>query len=310
MLACFGGFDKERHLGSSNQLTEAFLHQTMFGEGKRSCRQKTRLGEARMPEYFGTVFQIEIQKQMIARHEWLAQSTTMANGGRVMNILDPDTVGWDRIREFVQSDGTVALTAMKRDGAAELLAEVFGSGFDLPQWNVHLSRSDRVLDYCGRILSQYDFPGSWRMECLQTPGEQELSAIQSLNLAAGVAPLPGPYLRGEIVPSFTSCLWTNEGELAAVSNATARYHKDSRFGGHVFNGSTSVDPTHRGSGFGKVVTAHVLVESQRHLRWTHALAQVAPDNAPSRRMVEACGLACDPSLVTFGVIPRGASFTR
>lgn len=263
-----------------------------------------------MPEYFGTDFQIQIQKQMIARHEWLAHSTTMANGGRVMNILDPKAVGWDRVREFVDSDGTVALTAMERASAAALLAEVFGRGFDFPEWNVHIAAVGRVLEHSGKILAGYHVPEGWRLECLQTPNERELSAIQALNLATGVAPLPGPYLRGEVVPSFTSCLWTHGGELVAVSNATGRYHQHSRFGEHVFNGSTSVDPTHRGSGLGKVITAHVLVESQRLFSWTHALAQVAPDNAASRRMVEACGLACNPSLVTFGVIPSGVTFTR
>ncbi|MEQ9039381.1 MAG: GNAT family N-acetyltransferase [Silicimonas sp.] len=263
-----------------------------------------------MPEYFGTDFQIEIQKQMIVRHEWLMHSTTMANGGRVMNILDPAAVGWGRVREFVDSDGTVALTAMQRADAEALLANVFGSDFDFPQWNVHISDANRVLENSGRILAEYRVPDGWRLECLQTPNDQELSAIQALNLATGVAPLPGPYLRGEVVPSFTACLWAHDGELAAVSNVTARYHERSRFGGHVFNGSTSVAPANRGSGLGKIVTAHVLVESQRMLSWTHALAQVAPDNMPSRRMVEACGLACDPSLVTFGVIPRGVSFTR
>jgi Acetyltransferase (GNAT) family len=263
-----------------------------------------------MPEYFGTDFQIEIQKRMIARHEWLVHSMTMANGGRVMNILDPAAVGWDRVREFVESDGTVALTAMKRKNAEALLSGVFGSDFDFPQWNVHLSAAKRVLEHSGKILAEYRVPNEWHLECLQTPNDQELSAIQTLNLETGVAPLPGPYLRGEVVPSFTSCFWAYDGELAAVSNVTARYHEHSRFGGHVFNGSTSVTPTHRGSGLGKIVTAHVLVESQRLFSWTHALAQVAPDNVPSRKMVEACGLTCDPSLVTFGVLPRGVKFTR
>lgn len=263
-----------------------------------------------MPEFFGSDFQIEIQKQMIGRHEWLRHSTTMANGGRVMNILDPVAVGWDRVREFVASDGTVALTAMERDTAAAQLAEVFDDNFDFPEWNVHLSAAGRVLEYCRGILARYRVPDGWRLECLQSPNDHELSAIQKLNLATGVAPLPGPYLRGELVPSFTSCLWTHDGDLAAVSNASARYHSDSRFGGHVFNGSTSVALAHRGLGLGKVVTAHVLVESQHGISWTHALAQVAPDNVPSRLMVEACGLAFQPTLVTFGVIRRGLAFTR
>ncbi|MCW3784728.1 GNAT family N-acetyltransferase [Defluviimonas salinarum] len=247
---------------------------------------------------------------MIARHEWLVHSTTIANGGRVMNILDPAAIGWDRVREFVDSDGTVALTAMKRANTEALLADVFGSDFDFPQWNVHISAANRVLAHSERILAEYRVVDGWSLECLQTPNDHELSAIQALNLATGVAPLPGPYLRGDVVPSFTSCPWAHDGELAAVSNVTARYHEHSRFGGHVFNGSTSVAPAHRGSGLGKIVTAHVLVESQRMLSWTHVLAQVAPDNVPSRRMVESCGLACDPSLATFGVIRRGVQFTR
>ena len=137
-----------------------------------------------------------------------------------------------------------------------------------------------------------------------------MSAIPALNAATGVAPLRGAYPRGAAVPSFTSCLWTANGALAGVSNVTDRYHKGSRQGGHAFNGSTSVDSTRRGIGLGKVVTAHVLVECHRLSAWSHALAQVAPDNEPSRRMLEACGLAREPSRVTLDVIQSGQTLTR
>lgn len=263
-----------------------------------------------MADFFGTDFQIAIQKRMIERHNWIVDTPAVANGGRVMNFLDPETTGWDRIKEFVGTDGAVGITAMPRKHALDRLRDIFGQDYDFPIWNVYTASAVPALMCCDAILNEFIADIGWRLDCLTCPNDAELDAVQALNLATGVAPLSGPYLRSELVPSFTSYLWTPDGTLVATSNVTARYHPQSRLAGYAFNGSTSTAPEHRGQGLGKVVTAHALTQSHHAIGWTHVLAQVAPDNVPSHHMVTACGLNQDPSLVTMGVTKRGVVLTR
>ncbi len=63
-------------------------------------------------------------------------------------------------------------------------------------------------------------------------------------------------------------------------------------------------------GLGKLLNAAVLLDSHELYGWTAVLAQARPDNVPSRRMIEACGLKMSPDLVTISVIASDEEFTR
>lgn len=263
-----------------------------------------------MPEYSGTEFQIAVQKRMRARADWIRSRPDIANGGRLMNFLDPETTGWDRIREFLAEDGVVAITAMNRDGALDLLRGLFPEGYDFGAYDIYLGEAADILAACRAILAAQPLPAGWRAAVLDNPDDEELEAIQALNAATGVAPHPAFYARSEAVPSFTSCIWDETGRLVATASVTARYHPASRLAGHVFKGSTSVDPAFRGRSLGKVANAHVLIDSHAALGWTHGLSQVAADNPASQKTISACGFRPAPELVTYGILNKGVVFTR
>jgi hypothetical protein len=263
-----------------------------------------------MPEFMGSAFQIEVQKRMLARHDWIKGQVDVANGGRVMNFLEPAQTGWDVVGHYLREDGVVALNAQERRSIEAQVRGIFGAGYEYPTWDVYLGAKADVLEACRAHVAATPVPDGWRIECLRTPDMAEMEAVQALNMETGVAPYPGFYMRSEVVPSLTACLWDADGALAATSAVNARFHPKSRFGRYIFKGSTSVKPTHQGLGLGKLVNAHVLIDSQVAMGWIGVLSQVSSTNIASQKTISAAGLRVQKELMTVAVVAQGEVFTR
>ena len=263
-----------------------------------------------MAEFYGTEFQVSVQKRMQERQSWLEATPGAANGGRLLNFPDPEAVGWDRISELFAEDRVLSLTAQSLDHLMPVLTKRFGENLNYPIWDVFFGDASEVTTKCHAILESNPISTGWRLKCFTAPRDDVIEEVQVLNMATGVAPYPAFYMRGEASPCMTSCLWDDGGILVATASASYRYHSEGRLAGYVFNGSVSVSPNCRGQGLAKVVNAAVLLDSQKAFNWTRCLAQVQADNIASRKMIEACGLRMSDTLKTIAVIGSNAPFTR
>ena len=263
-----------------------------------------------MPEFMGSAFQIEVQKRMLARHDWIKLQPDVANGGRVMNFLEPEQTGWDVVGQYLAEDGIVVLNAQARENALEQARSIFGAGYDCPMWDLYLGSKEAVQAACRAYVAATPVPQGWRIECLRVPDIQQMEAVQALNMETGVAPYPGFYMRSEVVPSMTACLWDAQGVLAATAAVNARFHPASRLGRHIFKGSTSVKPVYQGRGLGKLVNAHVLIDSQVAMGWIGVLSQVSAINIASQKTIAAAALQPQNELTTVAVLAKGEVFTR
>ena len=52
-----------------------------------------------MVEFSGDPVAVALQKRLRDRQSWIAQTPAVANGGRVLNVLDPEVLGWDKVRK-------------------------------------------------------------------------------------------------------------------------------------------------------------------------------------------------------------------
>jgi len=263
-----------------------------------------------MAEYCGTELQVAIQARMRERQAWIEKTPEIANGGRVLNFLEPEKTGWERIHELFAEDRVLSFTAQCLDTTMPVLRDTFGAACKYPYWNVFFGDAQTAVDASQSVLADVRVPAGWKLQSLERPTDEQISAVQQLNMATGIAPYPAFYSRGEAVPCLTTCLWNDEGSLVGTASANCRYHRDSRLSGHIFEGSVSVAQECRGMGLGKLLNAAVLRDSQRVYGWTGVLAQARPDNLPSRRMIEACGLKMCPDLVTISVVASDEEFTR
>jgi len=263
-----------------------------------------------MADYCGDPVNIEIQKRIHARRGWIAATPTVANGGRVLNIVDPDGLGWAQVRDIVAEDRLAAFVAQDQETFIPRLTAELGEEYDYPVWQVYRGSADDVGAACLDLLAQVMLPKGWRIETLFHPDEEQISQVQDLNLATGVAPYPAYYSAGSVVGCATTVLWSDTGEAVGSASVVDKFHPDGLLGGSVFKGSTCVLSAHRGRSLGKLINAHNLLGSLKVFGWAHAIAQVQPSNIASQKTIGTCGLTPLEGSVTVGVLPSGTVFTR
>jgi len=263
-----------------------------------------------MSDYMGDESAVAVQQSIRNRIGDISANPLLSNGGRILNILDPEAFGWDGVRREVGRYGVVGLTMVDPETTLARLASEFGEDMAFPFWEAFRGTPEEVMPACEAILAGTPLPQGWYFSHDTCPDEATIEASQALNMETGVMPAPAYYLRSEHVPSLLSCLWTEDGTLVACASATMRYHPDGPLGGWLFAGSVSVSPARRWRGLGSLVNAALLVEARTRFGWSHVLEQAKASNAPSVGMIRRCGLRNDPRRVTIGVNPTGGFTTR
>ncbi len=263
-----------------------------------------------MAEYFGDEHVVALQKAIRARAEDFSKQPLLSNGGRIINILDPDAYGWENVRLDAEYYGFIGLTMVDRVKTLTRLAQVFGAEMEFPYWEAFTGTPENVVLACEKIVDGITFPDGWALTSLTHPDEQTIDESQHLNQATGVAPTPAYYMRGDYVPSMLTCLWDQDGKLTACASATMRYHPNGPLSGWLFAGAVSVSPEHRRKGLGAYVNAKLLCDSHNAFNWNHILEQAKADNAASVGMITRCGLHQIPDLVTIVVNLTGGYLTR
>ncbi len=132
----------------------------------------------------------ELQRRLRDLHPEIAADPGLANGGRILNVLDIAAVGWERIRAIIERDGVIALTAVPEDATMAKVAEVFGAGARASVWRVFLGEPETVLPCVKDIVAGYRMPQGWRLHSVAVPDDTELAAVALLNQKTGVRPTP------------------------------------------------------------------------------------------------------------------------
>ncbi len=263
-----------------------------------------------MPDFLGSESAIALQKRIRDRNPVIAKSPDLVNGGRVMHFLDPAQTGWDQVRRYAEEDRAVGFVGVTLEPTLTNIRSNLGPDWETPYWLAMTGTRNKILPACETIRAAISLPDGWRISAHQEPDDSLISEIQSLNQVTGVSPYPAYYMRSEPFPVLTMCLHDKTGTLVATASVADRYHAESRLSGWVFDGMVSVSEDHRGKGLGKLVNALALLESAERFQWHVASEQVAPDNVPSKAMIEACGLTHEDGLYTIAAIKPGVTLTR
>ncbi|MEP0944241.1 MAG: GNAT family N-acetyltransferase [Rhizobiaceae bacterium] len=263
-----------------------------------------------MSEYAGTDRMKALQQSLRERRAEFDANPLLANGGRIMNILDPDQYGWANVKDAAYQDGIVVLSMVDREETLPRLRSMFGSDVDFPYWQSFTGARHDVMAACSAVTADIEMPKGWRVASHPRPDDDTIHSAQVLNEMCGVAPAPAYYLRGEDVPSMLTCIYDAQGSMAACASASMRYHPEGPLAGWLFAGGVSVHPDHRRRGLGALVNASMLTDSQTQYNWTCALAQAKADNAASVGMIMRCGLRQNAKKITVAINLSDGHVTR
>ncbi|SLN56648.1 hypothetical protein ROA7450_02936 [Roseovarius albus] len=251
-----------------------------------------------------------LQQNLRDRQPEIGKTPSLANGGRILHVLNPEEIGWGTLREIAEQDGIIGFPLVQAEQTIAQIKEHLGARWETPKWLVYRGARAQVLKACSEVQFAATLPEGWQVAHHITPSDQVITEVQELNLNTGVAPYPAYYMKSEAVPVLTSFIRDDLGSVVATASVADRYHPQGRLAGHVFAGMVSVGATYRGRGLGKLINALALIESAERFNWEVATEHVAADNPASRAMIAACGLDEAEGLRSVIAMRPGEVFTR
>jgi hypothetical protein len=264
-----------------------------------------------MAGYFGTDAQRILQARAEAAVEFISRTPGACQAGRTMGCDQPDLLGWEKIEEFLARDRVCGFRLLPAGRADRLKAELEQRRYRFDTWDVFLAGRTAALDAADKIVSRGLPEGVTILGRIENPEGADTLDIQRLMAAAGVVPFSGSFLTGAFGPAITVALAEGSGSVVAAAHAYFPHNEHSAHHSKAWGGLVAVAETHRGRGLGAYVNALMIIDIVRRLGATHIYELVSSSNLPSRRMVEACGLRAEPSLVCGLATPlESTRFTR
>mgnify|MGYP006198264523 CR=1 FL=1 len=208
---------------------------------------------------------------------------------RTFSTDDPAALGWDYLRRIMSDEGLVTLRGA--DAATIETAKSELNNFDpkLHFWDLFVANADTIQDVCGKIIDVALPEGVIRVgDDALTP--QKAREIQTFLADQGVSPFSTDALLGKLFPARLVALQNAEGKIVAAGFAAMTHNRHSPFHKSAWVGLIAVDPALRGLGLGKYMDALCNLVAVDELGALSTMEFVAQDNAPSRAMLESCGL--------------------
>ena len=264
-----------------------------------------------MSGYFGTPMQQRLQAQAEASVAFISATPGACQTGRMMGCDNPDLFGWERIEEYLDRDGVFGFRLIPTGMTESIRARMMKRNFRFDTWDVFVADRIGALGAAEAIIARGLPPGLVDLECPIEPTGEYTARIQALMGAAGIVPFSGSLLVGAAGPARTVAVGAGSGTIVAAAHGYLPHNAHSPFHRYAWGGLVAVADSQRGKGLGTYINARMIVSVFRDLDASHIYELVSASNAPSRRMVEACGLRLEPGLVCGAAVPGdNARFTR
>lgn len=208
---------------------------------------------------------------------------------RAFSSDDPEQLGWNRLRRCMSEEGMVTLRGVDDTTIEAAKSELKQFEPKLHFWDLFMADAQRIEDVCGAIIDQGLPEGIHLVNIAKiTPSiAKDVQAFLSRN---GVSPFSTDALLGTLFPARLVVLQGPDGTIAASGFAAMTHNLHSPFFNIAWVGLIAVDPSYRGLGLGKLVDAYANLAAVTELEAKGTMEFVARDNAPSRAMLESCGL--------------------
>jgi RimJ/RimL family protein N-acetyltransferase len=257
-----------------------------------------------MSGYFGTDIQQLLQQRAEQSFEFVRATPGACQAARMLATDEPDALQWSVIDDLLRRDGMFAFRMLDKGSQHAIAARLLDKGYRFDTWDVFVASAEETSALAGSAI---ELPSKYRrMPSPHASEGEDTRSLQFLMARCGVAPFSGSFLVGEIGPATTVAIADGSGEPVAVAHAYLPHNAHSPFHTYAWVGLVAVDERHRGEGLGTSVTSMAIRAACSGLGATHVYSLASPENVPSRRMLESCGLVFKPQLVC-GVAVANAS---
>ena len=239
--------------------------------------------------YFGTDKVMALQQ---ARDEQVAALADLPGAvvhARTFSSDDAAKLGWDYLKRIMSEEGLVTLRGAD-DATVEVAKEKL-KDFDpkLHIWDLFMADAEIIRDVCGKIVHG-GLPDDVKRISDSSMTPQKAQEVQAFLTEQGVSPFSTDALLGNLFPARLIAFENSDERIVAAGFAAMTHNRHSPFYKSAWVGLIAVDPKLRGLGLGKLVDAICNLVAVTELQAASTMEFVAQDDAPSRAMLESCGL--------------------
>jgi Acetyltransferase (GNAT) family len=267
-----------------------------------------------MSGYFVTELQQHLQRRADELCAIIANAPGLCSAGRMVSTDDVDRVGLDFCAGMLATDGAFGFRLVHAERTAAISEFLAARGHRVDWWDTFTGISDSAQRVSEQIAARGPPAGLHHVDLCEGPREgpreADLERVQAFLSAHGIAPFSWSTLAGETVTGRAFALVDERGDLVATSFTYMPHNSSSEFRGFAWVGLVAVAPAYRGRSIGTYMNACATTAAFTRFGATLVYEQVTATNTPSRRVVEACGLALHPNLKS-GLASTGKGmFTR
>jgi len=152
-----------------------------------------------------------------------------------------------------------------------------------------MADADILRGVCTKIVDS-ELPNGLSRIADDAMTPQKVREVQGFLTVHGISPFSADALLGKLFPARLIALQNIDGRVVAAGFAAMTHNRHSPFFTSAWVGLIAVDPALRGMGLGKHMDAICNLAAFTELGAESTMEFVAQDNAPSRAMLESCGL--------------------
>lgn len=230
-----------------------------------------------------------LQQRRDAEVEEMMNTPGAVGHARAFTSDDPETLGWDKIREVFVREGFVSLRGIDEEMLQEGLDQLADMGPVAHRWDIFLGTAKEIRASSTPMVAR-GLPAGITRQVDETIDWASLHEMQAFLSEHGVSPFSKLALSGELFPAKPVILRKPDGAIAAAAFAGITHNAYSWLHDIAWVGLVAVDPELRGFGLGKTVDAMANLVAVDELGAKGATEFAAPDNAASRAVLMACGL--------------------
>ena len=115
-----------------------------------------------------------VTKSHTGTQRYYCRATALSNGGRILNVLDPEAYGWDNVRADAERDGFISLTMVDRDKTLGTIGKGIRRRYGFPVLEAFTGSPQDVVRTCKEIVSAYTLPDGWTLSSLTLPDEETI----------------------------------------------------------------------------------------------------------------------------------------
>lgn len=242
-----------------------------------------------LSSFYGSEKVVALQKARDAQVASLIDQPGAVVHARIFSTDDPEALGWDRLRAVMAEEGNLTLRGVDQTVVDRACRELSDFKPVLHYWDLFNADASTIRHVCSPLVKTPLPDGLWRVAASDLSWDL-VHEVQSFLTEQGVSPFSKDALLGRLFPAKVEVFRRADGRVAAAGFAAMTHNRFSPFHRIAWVGLIGVDPELRGIGLGKLIDAVCNLAAVNELGAAGTMEFVAQDNAPSRAMLESCGL--------------------